>query len=39
MHRLQGQHSWEVFRDLLDMSRSRYEELCAMGITGKGAVD
>ena len=36
---LQGQHSWEVFHDLLDMSRPRYEELCAMGITGKGAVD
>ena len=35
---LQGQHSWEVFHDLLGMSRSRYEELCAMGVTGKGAV-
>ena len=36
---LQGQHSWEVFHDLLGMSRARYEELCARGVTGKGAVD
>lgn len=35
---LQGEHSWQVFRDLLDMPRERYDELCAMGITGKGEV-
>ena len=33
---LQGEHSFEVFRDLLGMSRRRYEELVANGVTGKG---
>ena len=36
---LQGQHSWEVFHDLLGMTRSRYEELCELGVTGKGPTD
>ena len=33
---LQGQHSFEVFRDLLGMTKRRYRELVVQGVTGKG---
>ena len=33
---LQGQHSFEVFHDLLGMTEGRYRELVEQGITGKG---
>ena len=33
---LQGQHSFEVFRDLLGMTKDRYRELVEQGVTGKG---
>lgn len=35
---LQGEHSFEVFRELLGMSESRYRELVERGVTGKGPV-
>ncbi|MCY3813965.1 MAG: CoA transferase [Gammaproteobacteria bacterium] len=33
---LQGQHSFEVFHDLLGMTERRYRELVEQGVTGKG---
>ena len=33
---LQGQHSFEVFRDLLGMTKDRYRQLVEQGVTGKG---
>ena len=33
---LQGQHSFEVFRDLLGLTKHRYRELVEQGVTGAG---
>jgi len=33
---VQGQHSFEVFSELLGMSRERYEELVTMNVSGEG---
>ena len=33
---LQGEHSFEVFHDLLGMTKRRYLELAEQGVTGKG---
>ncbi len=33
---LLGEHSWEVFHDLLDMTEEEYDRLVALGITGSG---
>jgi crotonobetainyl-CoA:carnitine CoA-transferase CaiB-like acyl-CoA transferase len=33
---LQGEHSWEVFHDLLGMTETEYERLVELGITGTG---
>ncbi|MCK9486028.1 MAG: CoA transferase [Dehalococcoidia bacterium] len=34
-----GEHSLEVFQELLDMDRGEYEELVALGISGDGPPD
>ena len=36
---VQGEHSFAVFRRFLGMTESRYAELGAQGVTGKGPVD
>lgn len=33
---LQGEHSWEVFRELLGMTEHEYERLVELGISGEG---